>query len=436
MKASLMKTFFRTAIASLMIISVVGMTSCKKTEEPEPTPEPQPATYTIKGQVLNQESNQPMAGVLVTMGTLTQTTNATGNFQFAGLTQAGKYTLLFSKADFFSATYSIEFAPAGPNHTVVYTLTATMVPYVEGVTPLNPTTGGSVTVSGTTGTLVTTLTIPSGTTVTDKNGTPVTGSINITAVTEKDIVVNPPVHTPALAVYRFEPSGLQFSKPLALLMDNPLSGYRHNSVKLEFFNETNNTWEVQSQAVSHITAGNDYSTTINHFSLYKIGYTLTTTETTSTEVIDVVNDTIRNFSLVNLPVANILYVSKAGTVLEKPIATSLSELGITGADATTLTKLIEEALKDIFNGALPGSSYTVSQKDLAVSRNVVPGFKLVTIGSQNLISKTIGFTLVKLSTNSLVNVSIKATSAGMVTLSFQDLPLNDHDHGQGGGGTI
>ena len=436
MKASLLKTFFRTAIASLMIISVVGMTSCKKTEEPEPTPEPQPATYTIKGQVLNQDNNQPLAGVLVTMGTLTQTTNATGNFQFAGLSQAGKYTLLFSKADFFPATYSIEFASAGPNHTVVYTLTATMVPYVEGVTPLNPTIGGSVTVSGTTGTLVTTLTIPSGTTVTDKNGTPVTGSINITAVAEKDIVVNPPIHTPALAVYRFEPSGLQFSKPLALLMDNPLSDYRHNNVRLEFFNETNNTWEVQSQAVSHITAGNDYSTTINHFSLYKIGYTLTTTETTATEEIDVVNDTIKNFSLVNLPVTNISYVSKAGTVLEKPIATSLSELGITGADATTLTKLIEEALKDIFNGALPGSSYTVSQKDLAVTRNVIPAYKLVTIGSQNLISKTILFTLVKLSTNSLVNVSIKATSAGMVTLSFQDLPLNDHDHSHGGGGTI
>ncbi len=435
MKASLLKTFFRTAIASLMIISVVGMTSCKKTDEPEPTPEPQPATYTIKGQVLNQESNQPMAGVLVTMGTLTQTTNATGNFQFAGLTQAGKYTLIFSKTDFFSATYSIEFAAAGPNHTVVYTLTATMVPYVEGVTPLNPTTGGSVTVSGTTGTLVTTLTIPTSTTVTDKNGVPVTGNINITAVTEKDIVVNPPAHTPALGVYRFEPSGLQFSNPLTLVMDNPLTGYRHNNVRLEFFNETNNTWEVQSQTVSHITAGNDYSTTINHFSLYKIGFQITAFESATTEEIDVVNDTIRNFSLINLPVTNIAYISKTGTVLEKPIATSLSDLGITGADATTLTKLIEETLKNIFNGALPASSYTVSQKDLAVTRNVVPGYKLVTTGSQILISKTISFILVRMSTGSLVTVNIKATSAGMVTLSFQDLPLNDHDHGQGGGGT-
>ncbi len=435
MKASLLKTFFRTAIASLMIISVVGMTSCKKTEEPEPTPEPQPATYTIKGQVLNQETNQPMAGVLVTMGTLTQTTNATGNFQFAGLTQAGKYTLVFSKTEFFSATYSIEFAAAGPNHTVVYTLTATMVPYVEGVTPLNPTTGGSVTVSGTTGTLVTTLTIPSGTTVTDKNGTPVTGNINITAVKEKDIVVNPATHTPAIAVYRFEPSGLQFSKPLTILMDNPLTGYRFNDVRLEFFNETNNTWEVQSQAVSHISTGNDYSTTINHFSLYKIGYISTSTETSANEDISVVNDTIRNFSLINLPVTNISYISKTGTVLEKPIATSLSELGITGADATTLTTWIEEALKNVFNGALPGSSYSVSQKELGITRNVVPGYKLVTTGSQNLISKTLSFWVVRLSPTTLINIRIKATSAGMVTLSFQDLPLNDHDHGQGGGGT-
>lgn len=430
----MMKKFLKFAFASLMIISLTGVISCKKTEEPGETPEPQPATYTIKGQVLNQENNQPIAGVLVTMGTLTQTTNATGNFQFAALTQAGKYTLVFTKNAFFSSTYSIEFAQAGPNHTVVYTLTATMVPYVEGVTPMNPSTGGSLNVSGT-GASVTTLTIQSGTTVTDKNGTPVTGNINITAVTEKDIVVNPPTHAPALGVYRFEPSGYQFSKPLALVMDNPLSGYRHNNVRLEFYNETNNTWEIQSQTVSHITTGNKYSTTLNHFSLYKIGYVLNASETSAVEVIEVPDSVIRNFSLVNLPVTKITYKSKSGTVLDKPIATSLSELGITGADATTLTKLIEEALKDVFNGALPASQFTVSSKDLAVSRTIIPGYKLLTTGVQNMVTKTISFVLVKLSTNSLVTVNIKATSAGLVTLTFQDKQMDDHDHGMGGGGS-
>ncbi|MCK9304493.1 MAG: carboxypeptidase regulatory-like domain-containing protein [Bacteroidales bacterium] len=429
-----MKTFLNVVFASFVVISIIGVTSCKKTDEPGPTPEPQPATYTIKGQVLHQETNQPVAGVLVTMGTLTQTTNTTGNFQFTGLAQAGKYTLVFTKDDYFSSTYSIEFAQAGPNHTVVYTLTATLVPYVEGVTPLNPVNGGSINVSGT-GETVTTLTIPSGTTVTDNSGQPVTGSINITAVTERDIVVNPPTHAPALGVYRFEPSGLQFSNPLTLLVDNPVPGYRHNNVRLEFYNETNNTWEIQSQTVSHITSGNDYSTTINHFSLYKIGYQIITTETSAEEEIEVPDSVIRNFSLVNLPVTKITYNSMSGTVLDEPIATSLSELGITGEDATALTKLIEEALKDVFNGALPTSQYTVSSKDLAVNRTILPGYKLLTTGVQNMVTKTISFVLVKLSTSSLVTVSIKATSAGMVTLSFQDKIFDEHDHGMGGGGS-
>ncbi len=434
MNARIFKKIIRTTFAGLMIVALVGVSSCKKTEEPIPTPEPQPAKYTIKGTVVNQATNAALSGVLVTMGALTATTTATGSFEFANLTTAGKYTLVLTKADFFSATYSIDFQAAGPNHTIVYTITATMVPYVPGVTPLNPVNGGTISI---TSDLVTTLTVPANTTVTDKNGAAVTGSINITAVTTPDIIIAGAVNNPGLSVLRFEPSGYQFSKPLPLLIRNPLSGYRFSELQLEFFNPLTNLWEVQTQPVTYIGASNDYSTTISHFSTYKISVKHSSSALTPTEqVLEVADSVIRNFSLINLSVTKIRFARYSGYKLEKPILTSLSEAGIQGLDANLLNSLIISVLKIRFNGAVPQSDFVISNTELAVSRTVLPKYKLMTSGKQKIVNELITLKFTKNSDGTEKIVTIKVSSADAVTLQMVDKVFDAHDHGMGGGGAI
>ncbi len=434
MNARIFKKIIKATFAGLMIVALVGVSSCKKTEEPVPTPEPQPAKYTIKGTVLNQATNAALPGVLVTMGALTATTTATGSFEFANLTTAGKYTLVLTKADFFSATYSIDFQAAGLNHTIVYTISATMVPFVPGVTPLNPVNGGTINV---TSDIVTTLTIPANTAVTDKNGAAVTGNINITAVTTSDIVIAGAVNNPGLTVLRFEPSGYQFSKPLPLIIHNPLSGYRFSQLQLEFFNALTTLWEIQTQPVAYLSTTNDYSTTLTHFSIYKISTTHSVTELTPTEqTIEVIDSVIRNFSLLNLPVTKIRYKRNTGYKLEKPILTSLSDAGITGADANTLAPLLLAVVKNHFNGADPVTAFTVSNVEISVDRTIIPKYKLLTTGKQKIVNKQFTITLVKNSDSSTKTVVIKVNSADIVTLEMQDKIFTAHDHGMGGGGSL
>ncbi len=435
MNAKILKTIFKSAFAGLLILSLAGVISCEKTQEPPPTPEPQPAKYSIKGQVINQATNAPLSGVLVTMGALTQTTTATGSFEFANLTTAGKYTLVFTKADFFSATYSIEFQEAGPNHTLVYTITATMVPFVPGVTPMNPVVGGVIPVTG--GVTTTTLTIPASTTVKDKNGVTVTGNINITAVTVSDIIIAGATNNPGLTVMRFEPSGYQFSNPLPIKVRNPLSAFRFTQMQLEFFNSNTNLWELQTQPVSYVSATNDYSTTISHFSLYKLSFTSPVTEPTTVEQsIVVTDDIIRNSTLTNMLVTKIRYKRLSGYVLQTPILTSLSNAGITGADATALVPILTELVKNQFSGVSPLTAFAVNDAEHAVSRTIIPNYKLITTGSQKIITKQFSIQLTKTSDSTIKTVIIKADYADMVTLTFQDLIFDAHDHGMGGGGSL
>jgi len=439
MNAKNLKKIAKTVFAGLLIVALTGLASCKKTEEPTPTPEPQPAKYTIKGTVTNQETGALLSGVLVTMRTvvdgpaLTQTTTTTGAFEFANLAVAGKYILTFSKANFFNATSSLEFAAAGPNHTVVYTITAAMTPYVPGVTPLNPILGGVISV---TGGLTTTITIPASTTVKDKLGATVTGSINITAITTSDIFIPGGNNYPGLIVLRFEPSGYQFSNPMPLLVRNPVTGYRFSKMLLEFYNETTNQWEVQTQPITYVSSTNDYSTTISHFSIYKEAIESTVEEQTPVNVsIEVTDSVIRNFSLTNLSVNKIRLKRYSGYKLDKPILTTLSDAGITGTDATTLETLLTNVIKDYNGGSAPVSQFSIVNDEVPVNRTIIPKYKLVTSGEQKIINKKITILLTKISDSSSKSIIINTSAADDVTLFMRDLVFDARDHAMGGGGT-
>ena len=425
------KLFFRSLLMILLVGSLTAISSCETSDEPTP-PEPLPAKYTIKGQVLNQQNNQPLQGVVVTMGTLTATTSATGNFEFKDLTAAGKYTLTFAKADFFNATYSLEFQAAAPNHTITYNISVTMVPYVEGVTPITPAQGGTISIGGATPAA---LTIPAGTTVTDANNQPVTGAINITAVVTPDVVAGT-VNNPGISVLRFEPSGLQFSNPLPLLVNNPLSNSRFSNVRLEYFNESQNQWIVQSQPVTFNSAENKYTTSITHFSMYKIAYVTTRTSLGAIEEnINVVDTPIENKTLTAKSVSKIKVQRMSGYIFSTPIETVLANAGITGSDVATLKAMIEGMVKPYFGNTGASSSLAVVDEDISVSRTIQPNYKLVTTGRQAIDRNSFAVGIIT-PANTSVTVNFEVHSAGAVALFFQDILIDDHGHGSGGGGSL
>lgn len=414
----------------LLIVSLAGVVSCDKKDEPVP-PAPQPAKYTIKGVVNNQQSNTALSGVLVTMGALTQTTDASGVFEFKDLTVAGKYTINLTKEGFFDATYSLEFPEAAPNHTVTFNISITMVPFVPGVTPIDFSTGGTIDIEG--GTPVT-LTIPAGTTVKDKDNNTITGPINITAVETPDIVSGSN-NNPGLSVLRFEPSGLQFSKPLPLTVKNPFSTFKFSNVQLEYYNETTKEWEVKSQSVTYNSTTKEYATTIDHFSMYKVAFVTTSTGMGFlTEALNVVDTPIENTTLVPVDVSKIKVERKNGYIFETPLETIIANAGVTGTDATKLKKVIEDAIKPYYGNSSSVTSFATVEQDISVSRTVQPNYKLVTTGSQAINKNKYSISISTDSGTAVIDVVVQ--SAGAVSLFFQDVSLDDHDHGSGGGGTL
>lgn len=444
MKASkIFSRLIRPAAASFLIAALVGAASCTKVDDPIPTPEPLPATYTIKGQVYNQKTNAVLPGVTVTMGTKTATTDSFGKFEFANLTTAGKYNIVLTKADFFSATYSLEFPVAAPNHALVFSLTMTMVPYVPGITPLDPALGGSIFIEG--GASDATLTLPSGTTVKDANNVAVTGPILITAVEVDDIYVQGVVNNPGIMTLRFEPSGYVFSKPLVIAIDNPLTNWKYAELQLEFFNSFLGAWEIQTTPVTYSLTPNDYLTSITHFSLYKISFkSPVVAGTTTVKPIKVLDSLMINRGLTAYSQTAARYIESTGYKFETPLATTLTAAGITGADQTELIASITALVTANNNGVAPLAAFGTKTTTLTVARSIPSMFYQETTGTQNFTSRK--FTIKLTNTAGTVNktLDIITVKADMVNLTYQlkvydthaHGHLHGHDHGLGGGGTI
>ncbi|EKD31339.1 MAG: hypothetical protein ACD_77C00345G0005 [uncultured bacterium] len=444
MKASkIFSRLIRPAAASLLIAALVGAASCTRVDDPIPTPEPLPATYTIKGQVYNQRTNAVLPGVTVTMGTKTATTDSFGKFEFANLTTAGKYNIVLTKADFFPATYSLEFPVAAPNHALVFSLTMTMVPYVPGITPLDPTVGGTIAIEG--GANDATLTMPSGTTVKDANNVAVTGPILITAVEVDDIYVQGVVNSPGIMTLRFEPSGYVFSKPLVLAIENPLTNWKYAELQLEFFNSFLGVWEIQATPVTYSLAPNDYLTSITHFSLYKVSFESPMVDAgTTVQPVKVLDSLMINRGLTAYNQTAVRYIESTGYKFETPLATTLTAAGITGADQTELIASITALVKANYNGVAAVTTFGTKTTTDVVVRTIPSMFYQETTATQDF--KARKFTIKLTNTAGTVNKTLEIVTikADMITLSYNLIVydghahshLHGHDHGLGGGGTI
>jgi len=444
MKASkIFSRLIKTASASFLIAALVGAASCTKTPDPIPTPEPLPATYTIKGQVYNQKTNAVLPGVTVTMGTKTATTDVSGKFEFANLTTSGKYNIVLTKADFFSATYSLEFPTAAPNHALVFSLTMTMVPYVPGITPLDPTVGGTIAIEG--GASDATLTLPSGTTVKDANGVAVTGPILITAVEVDDIYVQNVVNNPGIMTLRFEPSGYVFSKPLIIAIDNPLTNWKYAELQLEYFNSVLGAWEVQATQVTYSLTPNDYLTSITHFSLYKVSFKSPVVDAgTTVKSVKVLDSLMINRGLTAYNQTAVRYIESTGYKFETPLATTLTAAGITGADQTELIASITALVTANYNGIAPVTTFGTKTTTLAVTRTIPSMYYQETTGTQDFKAKKFTIKLANTDDTVTKTLEIITVKAEMITLSYglkvyddhAHSHLHGHDHGLGGGGTI
>jgi hypothetical protein len=318
-----------------------------------------------------------------------------------------------------------------------------MVPYVPGITPLDPSTGGTIAIEG--GAADAALTIPSGTTVKDAAGATVTGPILITAVEVNDITVAGAVNNPGIMTLRFEPSGYVFSKPLVVAVDNPLTSWKYAELQLEYYNEQLSKWETQATAVTYDAAKNDYLTSITHFSLYKVSFKSPVVDAgTTTQPIKVLDSLMINRGLTAFHITAMRYVENTGYKFATPLATTLTAAGITGADQTELISTITALVTANYNGVAPVANFGTKTTTLTVDRNIQAMFYQQTSGIQNFKSKK--FTIKLTNTAGTVNktLDIITVESDMVNLTYVDKAYDDHahyhlhahDHGLGGGGTI
>lgn len=427
-------------VASASLLFALFTSACTKVDEPTPLPQPQPATYSIKGEVYNNSTNSALAGVTVQMGTLTTTTDNAGKFQFLNLTSAGKYIINLSKAGFLSTAITLEFQPAAPNHAMIYTVSAKMVPYVPGGTYIEPSVGGTLFIDG--GAQDATLTVAANTVVKDANGATITTPYQILAVQANDQVAGTTLNAP-LKVFSFAPTGYTFTPALALKVDNPLTNYRYSNLILQYF--TNNAWVTQTTPVTFDATANDYVTSISHFSMYKLAFDVPIAAGASSEQPITVIDSLKiNRGLTGVSWSNWKHIKKSGYVFSQPLDATLNAAGITGADQEQLINSIKNIVK-YHNGGIEAQNAFTSGEDAFVSEKQIPSLTyMIVTGKQTFNTKT--YTLKVKTLDGLTEKTIVVTTihAGAVELFFEHLIYDEHahghyhghDHGLGGGGTV
>lgn len=425
------------ALATLLAALFAG--ACTKVDEPIPIPDPDPATYTIKGEVYNNNTGLAISGVAVKIGTLTGTTDNAGKFQFANLTSAGKYTIELTKTGFMPVTVSLEFPAGRPNEAHIFTVSTMMVPYVPGGAFISPSTGGTLFIEG--GATDANLVMAPNTVAKDESGATIKTSFQIQAVQTNDPGVGTDNNIP-FKVFNFGPDGYTFSPPLQLKVDNPMSNYRFSDIALQYFK--NNAWETQSTPVTYDPVLNVYVTSISHFSSYSLAINFPRIESSSTAGIKVYDSLKINRGLTNATWSNWKYQKKSGWVFSEPLETTLTNLGITGVDKDQLAEVINQIGRLLSGGFTPGTSFTLSDETAVNLKNIPSMTMLFVKGEQSFLSYSFNLNVYYRNSNTKVSIPIKLIGAKNVVLSFTPEAYDNHAHGKyynhdsglGGGGTI
>ncbi|WRQ33333.1 carboxypeptidase-like regulatory domain-containing protein [Bacteroidales bacterium MB20-C3-3] len=425
------------ALATLLASLFAG--ACTKVDEPIPIPDPDPATYTIKGEVYNNNTGLAISGVAVKIGTLTGTTDNAGKFQFANLTTAGKYTIELTKTGFMPVTVSLEFPAGRPNEAHIFTVSAMMVPYVPGGAFISPSTGGTLFIEG--GATDANLVMAPNTVAKDESGATIKTSFQIQAVQTNDPGVGTDNNIP-FKVFNFGPDGYTFSPPLQLKVDNPLINYYFSNIVLQYFK--NNAWETQSTPVTYDPVSNDYVTSISHFSKYRLTFQDILKSSYSVAGLKVYDSLKINRGLTNATWSNWKYQKKSGWVFSEPLETTLTNLGYTGSDKDLLVLYINGVANMLTYGLSSGTSFALSDETALNQKNIPSMTMLFVKGEQTF--KTIDFTITLYDRRKekFTFIPIKIIEAGSVVLTFTPEAYDNHAHGKyynhdsglGGGGSI
>ena len=425
------------ALATLLASLFAG--ACTKVDEPIPIPDPDPATYTIKGEVYNNNTGLAISGVAVKIGTLTGTTDHAGKFQFANLTTSGKYTIELTKTGFMPVTVSLEFPAGRPNEAHIFTVSAMMVPYVPGGAFISPSTGGTLFIEG--GATDANLVMAPNTVAKDESGATIKTSFQIQAVQTNDPGVGTDNNIP-FKVFNFGPDGYTFSPPLQLKVDNPLINYYFSNIVLQYFK--NNAWETQSTPVTYDPVSNDYVTSISHFSKYRLTFQDILKSSYSVAGLKVYDSLKINRGLTNATWSNWKYQKKSGWVFSEPLETTLTNLGYTGSDKDLLVLYINGVANMLTYGLSSGTSFALSDETALNQKNIPSMTMLFVKGEQTF--KTIDFTITLYDRRKekFTFIPIKIIEAGSVVLTFTPEAYDNHAHGKyynhdsglGGGGSI
>ena len=430
---------FKTALLGLA--TVVLATACNKTTEPPIRPD-ETAKYNISGQVLgnNLENSDltALAGVTVSykFGSVSDetTTDANGYFSFEGLVSAGRYDLTFSLGGYNTTYYSLEF-PTLRGTIIDYQLKITMVKLPAGMTTVDPAAGGTVPV---TGAVTAQLTVNPSTTVKDASGKDVAGEINITATPVNDIVTGQAESTTGLAVLQFLPEGYRFSPALNLAVQNPMTNHYFGNTFLQYYDAGTGMWNTMSQPVTFANGG--YNTTIDHFSIYKIGFSNGRSEVSSeSRSIDVIDGVIDNTGkLEPVPVIFAKVQRLTGYVYTTPIADALQAAGIT-SDVDELTAEIQKVIKASNQGVDAVDQMTTVESEIPVNISVPANTKLTMTAQQVVTTVAYTFNIMSTSGSSYSVVVNTLVPANSVSVTTDFTPGDTHTvpggDGTGGGGS-
>lgn len=433
-------TFKGMAIA--VLLTSLFSTACTWVDEPVPIPDPTPATYTINGEVYNNNTGLPIAGVAVKLGTLTATTDNAGKFQFANLSSAGKYTIELTKTGFMPVTVALEFPAGKPNEAHIFTVSCMMVPYVPGGTFVSPVTGSTIFIPG--GLQNSTLTISPNTVAKDETGATIKTPFQMIAVQVNNQLVGTPQY-PAMKVFSFGLNGYSFTPALVLKIESGLTNYHYSNLFFQYF--TNNAWGTLPEAIVYNLAQNNYSTSISHFSMFKAAFNEPIVAGTSAQKAIKVYDSLKiNRGLASANWSNWKYQKNDGYTFSQPLETTLTNLGFTGSNQTELIASIIDIVTYNNNGIAPLNAFAKSDATKVELRTIPSMTYLLVTGKQNFSTQT--YTL-KVKLNNLPGTAEKTIifstlHAGSVELTFDPKPYDEHAHikyhghdgGLGGGGSL
>lgn len=388
----------------LLVVLTCGIvfSACHKKDDPviPPIIPVVKDVYAIHGIVTNMKNEIIPGAIIKLRGVISSnsTTNNKGEFTFNALDNKGKYSIEVSKSGYITVITNIDL-----NSTLINTVI--QLPYEAVKATVEPTKDTQLILQkeNSATNVGAILNIPAGSLSHNKE----------VSVTETpDITIN---KTTALVVLNYQPDGTTFHQPCALSVEHQLDEYELNGIKLQWLNPATQIWEDQPQPVTY--DGTFYTTTITHFSSYKLsGFSQEKTSLSTENIHSTSVDNLNGNSEVKID--GVPYTYKRGTVFVTTPEAAAAAAGISNKKVIDFIKSAVYAEK------------TFIDVDVIYAINVtIPaGVRMDIKGTQAFTTINYIFSFKK--GKKIVNVSLATKTAGAVSVNTV-LYTKEHTGGSG-----